>query len=191
MAEAPKAMEPNRFTRTIHQDRLDVCHAPHPWQTSNQASALATRKQIDPRRSGRQTWWVADPVPRSIRMALPVLTLNKTVPTSWTTAAHQSIRRVPKERNRRQPVGGPPGVASTISRYCKKAAAVKKREPTKNVIESHLTPAAEENPGTAPTAKRMEPTANRMANHQPRAPGSHQVEDAAPGCAGSGRACLR
>jgi len=56
MAENPNATEPARFTPVIHQPSDFGRHAAQPWHASNHASALATRKQTEPRMSGRQTW---------------------------------------------------------------------------------------------------------------------------------------
>src|SRR5215469_1707095 len=46
----------------------------------------------------------------------------------------------------------------------------------KYVTESHWTPTAFTYPGTDPTANSSDPTANRIAIHQPRARGAHQVD---------------
>jgi hypothetical protein len=55
MAEKPNATDPARFTPVIHQASDLGRHATQPWHTSNQASALAIRKQAEPKMSGRQT----------------------------------------------------------------------------------------------------------------------------------------
>ena len=55
MAENPNATDPARFTPVIHQASDLGRQAVQPWHTSNQASALATRKQTEPRMSRRQT----------------------------------------------------------------------------------------------------------------------------------------
>jgi len=55
MAENPNATDPARFTPVIHQASERGRHAVQPWHASNHASALATRKQTEPKTSGRQT----------------------------------------------------------------------------------------------------------------------------------------
>ncbi len=45
---------------------------PQLWQASNQAGALAARKQTEPSASGRQTCWFAACAVRSTRIAFPV-----------------------------------------------------------------------------------------------------------------------
>ena len=69
-------MDPSRLTSVIHQDHDRGRHATQPWQTSNQASALATRKQIEPMASGRHTYRSALCTVRLTCMATPVLTLK-------------------------------------------------------------------------------------------------------------------
>ena len=62
-AEAPNAIDPTRFSAVIRQDRLRGRQDHRDRPTSNQASQLLTRKQIDPKASGDQTSrsaWVAD-----------------------------------------------------------------------------------------------------------------------------------
>ena len=66
----------------IHQASELGRQAAQPWHTSNQARTLATRKQTDPKTSGRQTWCRACAVPTAAKMAAQVLTLNSRVPTS-------------------------------------------------------------------------------------------------------------
>ena len=69
--------------------------------------------------------------------------LKKTVPTSCTIVAHQSIWRGDQSNQRASPrrvtavVSGPAGASST-SLYCRYAALVKKIEPTKNVHAATL-----------------------------------------------------
>ncbi len=108
-------------------------------------------------------------------MAVPVLTLKYTVPTSWIPDAHQSIWCGRQTRIRPQPRVGPAAPASTDSRYWRNPAAVKNTDPTKKVIESERSPTAPAYPGAAPIANRADPTANRTPIHQPRARGSHHV----------------
>src|SRR4029077_12002349 len=68
MAEKPNAPAPARFTPVIHQASDLGRQAAQPWHTSNQASALATRKQTEPKTSGRQTWCRACAVPTAGEM---------------------------------------------------------------------------------------------------------------------------
>ena len=142
-AETPNATEPPRLTAVIHQSVRRGRQANHPWQTSHQANPLATRKQTEPRKSGRHTSWLAAWLLRTWRQALPVLQLKKRVPRSWTAVAHQSMRCGWRTNTLRRGCPGIGGTASTASQYCRKPAVVKKREPTKKVTESAVTPAAE------------------------------------------------
>jgi len=75
----------------IHQASDLGRQAAQPWHASNQASALATRKQTEPRASGRQTWCRACAEPVAAQMATKVLTLNSIVPIDCTPVASQSI----------------------------------------------------------------------------------------------------
>ena len=86
----------------IHQDHDRGCQATQPWQTSNQARALATRKQTEPTASGRHTCRCAAYAVRSAPIATPVLRLKYTVPASWIAVACQWIRRGWKTKNRRR-----------------------------------------------------------------------------------------
>src|SRR5450631_2207324 len=135
-------MDPVRLASVIHQAHSLGRQPTQPWQTSNQARVLATRKQIEPKASGRQTCWFAACAVRFSRRALPQLMLKKRVPASCTALAHQSIRRSSKTKNRRwaPPRTGAP--ASTASRYVRNPADVKNREPAKKVIESQPAPTA-------------------------------------------------
>jgi hypothetical protein len=91
-ADTPKATDPARLASVIHHDHSFVRQAAQPWQTSYQARKLETRKQTEPTAWGRYTcWWVAW-ADRLAAVAVPVLTLKNTVPTSCTPVAHQSIR---------------------------------------------------------------------------------------------------
>jgi len=105
--------------------------------------------------------------------------LKNKVPTSCTSVDHQSIRRG-SNVNRRNLCRklAPGGLWSTFttSKYCRNAALVNHREPTKKVIPSASLPTAERYPGTAPSAKHVAPTAKRMPIHQPIAFGAHHVE---------------
>ena len=76
----------------MRHEMLRRSHDHTPWLTSNHARPLATRKQTDPTMSGTHTrrWaWVAS---RLASMAARVVTLKKTVPTSCTPLAVQSMR---------------------------------------------------------------------------------------------------
>ena len=105
--------------------------------------------------------------------------MKNKVPTSCTSVDHQSIRRG-SNVNRRNLCRklAPGGLWSTFttSKYCRNAALVNHREPTKKVIASASPPTAERYPGNAPSAKHVAPTANRMPIHQPIALGAHHVE---------------
>src|ERR1700749_5025279 len=115
MAENPNATEPSRFTPVIHQASELGRQAAQPWHASNQASALATRKQTDPKTSGRQTWCRACAVPTAAKMAAKVLTLNSGVPTSCTAVACQSIWPGRNTKTLRRGGGGAPGAAGAGS----------------------------------------------------------------------------
>jgi len=160
----------------IHQASDLGRQAVQPWHTSNQASALATRKQTDPKTSGRQTWCRACAVPTAAKMAANVLTLNSRVPTSCMAVACQSIWPGRNTKTFRRPAPGRRGAASTASRYCRKPAEVKNSEPMKNVIASGRPPTASAYAGTVPSPNRNEPTANSTPIHQSRSPGAHHVE---------------
>ena len=109
-------------------------------------------------------------------MATKVLTLNSMVPTDCTPVASQSIWPGRNTKIFRRAVPGRWGAASTASRYCRKPAAVKNSDPMKNVTASGLPPTAFTYPGTVPSAKRNEPTANSTPIHQSRSRGAHHVE---------------
>ena len=60
MAETPNATEPARFNKVIHHEVDDGRQANGPWHSSAHDNQLETRKQTDPRASGRHTgWWSA------------------------------------------------------------------------------------------------------------------------------------
>ena len=160
----------------IHQASDLGRQAVQPWHTSNQARALATRKQAEPRTSGRQTWCRACVEPTAAQMATNVLTLNSMVPTDCTAVAIQSIRSGRNTKTLRRAVPGRRGAASTASRYCRKPAEVKNSDPMKNVTASGRAPTASTYPGTVPSANRNEPTANSTPIHQSRSRGAHHVE---------------
>ena len=187
MAENPNATEPARFTPVIHQPSDFGRHAAQPWHASNHASALATRKQTEPRMSGRQTWCRACAEPTSAQMATKVLTLNSMVPMDWMPVASQSIWCGRNTKTFRRAAPGGLGAASTASRYCRKPAEVKNSDPMKNVTASGVPPTAFTYAGTVPSAKRKEPTANSTPIHQSRSCGAHHVEPRA----GAPDKCLR
>src|SRR3954452_3102017 len=54
-ADTPNAIEPARLSAAMRHEMLRTRHDHQPWLTSNQASPLATRKQIDPTMSGTHT----------------------------------------------------------------------------------------------------------------------------------------
>jgi hypothetical protein len=109
-------------------------------------------------------------------MATKVLMLNSMVPTDCTPVASQSIWRGRNTNTFRRAAPGRLGAASTASRYCRKPAEVKNSDPTKNVTASGRAPTAFAYPGTVPSPKRNEPTANSTPIHQSRSCGAHHVE---------------
>ena len=135
-------MDPSRFSAVIHQASDLGFQAAQPWHASNQASALATRKQAEPRMSGRQTWCCACAEPTSAQMATKVLMLNSRVPTDWMPVASQSIWCGRNTKTLRRGAPGRRGAASTASRYCRKPAVVKNSDPMKNVTASGVAPTA-------------------------------------------------
>ena len=91
-ADTPNAIDPARLSAAMRHEMLRTRHDHQPWLTSNHASPLATRKQIEPTMSGthtRRCAWVAF---RLASSAASVVTLKNTVPTSCTALADQSIR---------------------------------------------------------------------------------------------------
>ena len=171
----------------IHQASDPGRQAAQPWHASNQASALATRKQTDPKTSGRQTWCRACAVPTAAKMAAKVLMLNSRVPTSCMAVACQSIWRGRNTKTLRRAAPGGRGAASTASRYDRKPAEVKNTDPMKNVTASGVAPTAVTYAGTVPSANRNEPTVNSTPIHQSRSCGAHHVEPRA----GAPDKCLR
>ena len=180
-------MDPSRFSAVIHQASDLGFQAAQPWHASNQASALATRKQTDPKTSGRQTCCRACAVPTTAKMAANVLMLNSRVPMSCTAVACQSIWLGSHTKTFRRGAPGRRGAASTASRYCRKPAEVKNSDPMKNVRASGVAPTAVTYQGTVPSPNRNEPTANSTPIHQSRSCGAHHVEPRA----GSPDKCLR
>ncbi len=92
-ADTPNAIEPARLSAAMRHEMLRSRHDHQPWLTSNQASPLATRKQIDPTMSGTHTRRCACVASRLASSAASVVTLKNTVPTSCTALADQSMRR--------------------------------------------------------------------------------------------------
>src|SRR5262245_59569642 len=128
-AETPNAIDPAMLSAAITHGRSCGRQDHHVWVTANNAIALATRKQIDPKASGDHTSlfsWVAE---RWRAMASKVEMLKNSVPASWIAPADQS--RFPGAHARQRPVA---------VWYCSAAALVKKIEPTKNVMPSAATP---------------------------------------------------
>src|SRR5215212_5916836 len=139
----PKKTEPARLIAAIDRSR--------PWRrprTAAQASQLAARKQIEPKRSGRQirrsSWLLEIALPS----ARPVLRLKNSVPANWMIPAHQFSR---SER----------GVAVAW----RAAALVKNSEPTKNTAASATAPTRCTKPGNGPATKQAEPIANSRPIH--------------------------
>ena len=96
-------------------------------------------------------------------MAANVVTLKASVPTSWTTAIHQSMRRGAQATSRRKPRGtgasaSSPKGAVIDSRSWPYAAEVKKIDPTKKVQPTVATETRSPYRGNAPSAKHSDPT---------------------------------
>ena len=87
MAETPNATDPVRLMTAILHIRPSGFQHHSRWHTSPSARPLATRKLIEPNRSGAHTRASSCRVDRS-RSALSVLRLKKSVPVSWTLVAH-------------------------------------------------------------------------------------------------------
>src|SRR6185312_12030077 len=76
------------------------CHHPAPPRAGGHprrgeawyAMAPETRKQIDPRQSGRQTSWLYSELVTAVCRASKVVTLKNSVPADWIAAAHQAAR---------------------------------------------------------------------------------------------------
>ena len=88
-----KATEPARLSAATHHSACRRGRQNMPPHISPQASPLAIRKQAQPNTSGAQISRFSCAVERPSCSASNVLTLKNSVPTNWTTAAHQSIRR--------------------------------------------------------------------------------------------------
>ena len=126
---------------------------------------------MEPNASGRQMSRSSCPVDRLVCSAWNVLRLKNSVPASWITVAHQSMRRGSNAstRSRRRST-------LTDSRYCSAAADVKNSEPAKNTAASAPAPTRCTKPGNGPTTKHAEPTANSTPIHQDARRGAHQAE---------------
>src|SRR5438876_3704098 len=120
-------MQPRRLT--------PGCHQPAPPRSGSNpgrprrgearyAMRPETRKQIDPRQSGRQTSLLYSVLVRAVCIAWYVVTLKKTVPADWMSEAHSPAP--------------PPGECrpDQASQLWSPPPAVNKIEPTKNVIAS-------------------------------------------------------
>src|SRR4051812_36865226 len=138
--------EEDRAAEVDGRDRA-VATAPEAAD-GDQASQLATRKQMEPKRSGRQirrSSWLCE---IALASARPVLRLKNSVPPNWITPAHQFSR---SDR----------GVPSAWSA----AALVKNSEPTKKTAASATAPTRCTKPGNGPTTKQAEPIANSSPIH--------------------------
>src|SRR4051794_39240463 len=151
----PKATQPARFTRAIHQSRVRRA-----LPTASIARQPETRKQIEPRVSGVHTSRSYSFASSPLRSASNVEMLKNTVPASWIALLHQSIAR---GRNR------PPWT------YCSVAADVKKSEPTKKTRASISDPTSSTSPGKGPTRKHVEPIAKRTPIHHLARFGAHEL----------------
>src|SRR5580704_11997723 len=106
MADTPKAIEPTRLSRVIHQEMS----------------------------SGRQMGWCEVEAPSPTTRALKVVRLNQSVPTNCTKEAHQSMRLCCTSKSclkRRCAGRSRCGFVVAASKYWRKAAVVKKMEPMK------------------------------------------------------------
>jgi hypothetical protein len=110
-AETPKATDPRRFSAAIRHPREGRRR-----RTSANAIALATRKQIEPKAFGVHTRRSVCRVSSPRFIASNVLTLNSSVPTSWTAAASQSGRAGAHDAGRHP---APARSAFTASAYCR------------------------------------------------------------------------
>src|SRR3954447_3506558 len=147
----PKAMQPPRLTSAIHHGSLR-----RGLRTAAYATAPETRKEIEPSTSGDQTSRSYADASRPACSARNVLTLKKMVPANWISELHRSS-------------------GSTACRACRKAADVKKIEPTKKTTPSTDDPTSSTNPGNGATRKHAEPIANRTPVHHPIRCGAHQT----------------
>ena len=75
-AETPNATEPKMFSIAIQPESVNTGRNSRPWLTSAQASALATRKQIEPTASGRHTARLICAAFSAVTSANPVLMLK-------------------------------------------------------------------------------------------------------------------
>jgi len=123
IAEIMKATEPAMFSQVFHQLRASGSHSDSRLVVASTASTEATRKQIEPMKSGRQPR--RSKVPGSIvpSRAAKVETLKARVPRNWIAAAHQSAQASRSDQ--------PPRCQRPVSRSWVKPAIVKKIEPRK------------------------------------------------------------
>src|SRR5438105_13715107 len=131
--------------KKTHPSRLIAgCHHPcppragsHPWRDeARYAIAPETRKQIEPRQSGRHTSLLYSELVTAVCMAWKVVRLKKSVPADWITAAHHAVRPSPAECLR--------GHATQL---CSAPPIVNRIQPTNNVIESAESPTRLAKPG--------------------------------------------
>ncbi len=94
------------------------------------------------------------------------MTLKKSVPADWITAAHHAARP--------SPAACLPGHATQL---CSAPPIVNRIEPTKNVIESAESPTRFANPGKGPTKKHVEPSAKNNAIQRWRVMRPHSLVD--------------
>src|SRR6478609_10551245 len=111
-----------------------------------------TRKQTDPKASGRQTSLSYSGLVTAVWSARNVVTLKKSVPSDWMTAAHHADRPGPGSDRRRAAV-----------QVCSPPPTVKSTEPTKKVAASATGPTRLRYPGNGPIRKQAEPAANAHA----------------------------
>src|SRR6478609_3196221 len=115
-------MQPSRLTAGCHQPTpLRIGSTPCQRRRGDAAYAIPpeTRKQIDPRQSGRQTSLLYSELVNAVCIAWYVVTLKNSVPADWMMAAHQPAPR-----------------SGQASQLWSPPPAVNKIEPMKNVIAS-------------------------------------------------------
>src|SRR5829696_4958378 len=115
-----------------------------------------TRKQIEPRASGRQTSGSYPAAVAGVSSALKVVTLKNSVPADWTIAAHHAADppawwRCPK-----------------ANALCRAPPSVNRIEPAKKVSASARAPTRSRYPGKGATTKHAEPAAKHAAIQRSR-----------------------
>src|SRR6478609_1290839 len=125
-------MQPSRLTAGCHQPTpLRIGSTPCQRRRGEARYAIApeTRKQIDPRQSGRQTSLLYSGLVNAMCIAWYVVTLKNSVPADWMMAAHQAA---------------PPPAAECrpdqASQLCSAPPTVNRIEPTKKVTASAESP---------------------------------------------------